>query len=136
MDCGKTLNPLDCRLMIPPTLFVKWCNCLCRSFVSTRKSSYCPNPNCSELILDECEGTTKKCTCPRCKRLFCFACRVPWHSGFWCRESSQQRDANDVRFGLLLERMEWSRCPNCGQSIERIDGCLSILCRYVFPFLS
>lgn len=121
--------------MIPSTIFLKWCDCLCRSSVSTSKSSYCPNPYCSELILDECGETTKKSTCPRCKRLFCFDCRVPWHAGFWCTERSQRRDANDVRFGLLLERMKWTRCPYCGQSVERTEGCRNVRCRYAFSAL-
>ncbi|KAG6430039.1 hypothetical protein SASPL_108098 [Salvia splendens] len=58
-----------------------------------------------------CELATTKCACPACKRLVCYACRVSWHVGFRYSEASQVMDENDVQFGLLLEEMEWKRCP-------------------------
>uniref|UniRef100_K4CU60 RBR-type E3 ubiquitin transferase n=1 Tax=Solanum lycopersicum TaxID=4081 RepID=K4CU60_SOLLC len=38
---------------------------------------YCPNLNCSALILDECGGVATGSKCPNCKRLFCFQCKIP-----------------------------------------------------------
>ncbi|XP_057786336.1 E3 ubiquitin-protein ligase RSL1-like [Salvia miltiorrhiza] len=129
LNCGKILIPLECQPIIPPSLFVKWCDCLCRWCASAYSSCYCPYRDCSELILNECNEATTKCACPRCKRLICYACNVPWHAGFWCSETSQQRDANDVLFGALIERMKWRRCPKCGTPIELISGCVNVKCR-------
>ncbi|XP_042018853.1 probable E3 ubiquitin-protein ligase RNF217 [Salvia splendens] len=129
LDCGKILTPMECRQMIPSSLFVKWSDCLCLSTVSTYTSCYCPYRDCSELIINECDMPTTKCACPACKRLVCYACRAPWHAGFRCSEASQVKDENDVQFGILLEEMKWKRCPKCGHAIERIQGCRSVTCR-------
>ncbi|KAL1551496.1 RBR-type E3 ubiquitin transferase [Salvia divinorum] len=129
LDCEKTLIPMECRPMIPSSLFVKWSDCLCRSYVSTYKSCYCPYRDCSEPILNECNVATEKYACPACKRLVCYACRAPWHAGFRCSKASRETDENDVRFGRLLVRMQWSRCPKCGQAIERVAGCQFVKCR-------
>ncbi|KAG6430040.1 hypothetical protein SASPL_108099 [Salvia splendens] len=95
---------MECRPMIPSSLFVKWSDYLCRSSVSTYTSRYFPYRDCSELILNECNVATTKCACPACKRLVCYACRVPWHAGFRCSEASQVMDENDVHFGVCLSR--------------------------------
>ncbi|XP_047949416.1 E3 ubiquitin-protein ligase RSL1-like [Salvia hispanica] len=129
LDCGKSLTPLECRPIIPSALFVKWSDALCRSYVSAYASCSCPYQNCSELILNECNEETTKCACPRCKRLICYKCRVPWHAGFKCGERSQERDVNDARFDLLVKKLKWTRCPRCGQSIERVGGCRFVECR-------
>ncbi|KAL1562139.1 RBR-type E3 ubiquitin transferase [Salvia divinorum] len=99
LDCGKTLTPLECWPIIPSALFVKWSDGLCRSNVSAYTSCSCPYRHCSQLIINECSKATTKCACPR------------WHAGFRCGESSHERD------------VKWTRCPTCGQSIERIGGC-------------
>ncbi|KAL1562141.1 RBR-type E3 ubiquitin transferase [Salvia divinorum] len=131
LDCGKTLTPLECQPIIPSSLFVKWSDGLCRSYVSVRKGCSCPYRNCSELIINECNKPTTKCACPRCKRLICYKCRVPWHAGFRCGERPQERDADQVRFDRLVKKKKWTRCPTCGQSIERVGGCRFVVCRYL-----
>ncbi|KAG8362581.1 hypothetical protein BUALT_BualtUnG0061300 [Buddleja alternifolia] len=129
LSCDRTLDPLECQPLIPRKLFIQWCGCLGNLHVSSFRKIYCPYPNCSELILNECDETVKKCSCPRCKRFFCYKCRVPWHAGYWCSESHRERDRNEIQFGLLMEKMKWTRCPACGQSIERHSGCPTVICR-------
>ncbi|KAI3470200.1 hypothetical protein Pfo_026863 [Paulownia fortunei] len=129
LSCEQTLDPVECQPMIPPEIFIKWCDCLCNSAISGLKKCYCPYQRCSELVLNECDETVKRCSCPRCKRLFCYTCRVPWHAGYWCSESHLKRDLNETQFGFLLEQMKWTRCPGCGQPVERISGCRYVICR-------
>ncbi|MFS8006259.1 putative IBR domain, E3 ubiquitin ligase RBR family, TRIAD supradomain-containing protein [Helianthus anomalus] len=95
---------------------------------------YCPNRECSELILNECGARKlKRCVCPDCKKPFCFRCRVPWHAGSTCRET---RDENDVAFDVICEKNKWQRCPSCRRRVEHVDGCNHVICRFVlFPSL-
>ncbi|KAK7850200.1 hypothetical protein CFP56_001387 [Quercus suber] len=89
---------------------------------------YCPDPQCSTLVLNECKIVTKS-ECPVCKKEFCFQCKTRWHAGYRCNESGQLRDENDVLLGRLIEEKKWSRCPNCGHAVERVDGCNDVICR-------
>lgn len=130
LDCNHLLDPLICQTIISVELFNKWCDLLCDSSLLVLDRCYCPYQNCSALVINECGGTVKKSTCPNCKKLFCYTCQVPWHAGYWCTESQQRRDANDVNFGVLLEKFQWNRCPMCGQAVELIDGCQNVKCRY------
>ncbi|KAL0377063.1 UNVERIFIED_CONTAM: putative O-methyltransferase 3 [Sesamum calycinum] len=66
LTCDQTLDPVDCQAMIPPRLFIQWCDCLCRSVVSGSEKCYCPYMDCSEMILNECYETVKRCLCPGC----------------------------------------------------------------------
>lgn len=134
LDCAEFLDPIACRTLLGPQLFVKWCDVLCEAAVLEWDRCYCPNRNCSALIVNECGGTVKRSSCPNCKLLFCFHCKLPWHAGFRCEESRELRDRNDVAFGVLAEQKSWARCPRCRHFVERIEGCKIINCRSVSFF--
>ncbi|KAI3707645.1 hypothetical protein L6452_26272 [Arctium lappa] len=53
MTCNHSLEPLSCRPKIARQLFDKWCDVLCESAVLKLDRVYCPNQECSELILNE-----------------------------------------------------------------------------------
>ncbi|KAI3745634.1 hypothetical protein L6452_08035 [Arctium lappa] len=128
--CNQSLEPLSCRPKIAPRLFDKWCDVLCESAVVKNDRVYCPNQECSELIVNECgERNLKRCVCPNCKKRFCFWCKVPWHAGYRCEESRETMDENDVAFGFLLERNRWMRCPMCRHCVELDNGCTIVRCR-------
>ncbi|XP_059643990.1 E3 ubiquitin-protein ligase RSL1-like [Cornus florida] len=129
LNCEQLLDPLSCRAVVPAKLFDKWCDVLCESAVLELERCYCPNPNCSALVVNECGGNVKKSVCHNCKRPFCFHCKLPWHSGYPCEESGEIRNRNDVEFGILVERRNWMRCPRCLHCIERVIGCRSVTCR-------
>ncbi|KAK7845811.1 putative e3 ubiquitin-protein ligase rnf217 [Quercus suber] len=97
--------------------------------LKVEEKCYCPDPQCSTLVLNECKIVTKS-ECPVCKKEFCFQCKTRWHAGYRCNESGQLRDENDVLLGRLIEEKKWSRCPNCGHAVERVDGCNDVICRY------
>ncbi|XP_076917709.1 E3 ubiquitin-protein ligase RSL1-like [Bidens hawaiensis] len=135
--CKHCLKPLSCRLKITQQLFVKWCDVLCESTVLPIERVYCPNKECSELILNECgDQKLKRCVCPTCKKPFCFMCKVTWHEGFTCEETRKHRDENSVAFDLLYKKNKWRRCPRCGHCVERVDGCALIRCRFVCPLFN
>ncbi|KAM3376966.1 E3 ubiquitin-protein ligase RSL1 [Capsicum galapagoense] len=129
LSCDQFLDPISCRNLVGPHLFVKWSDVLCESSVLGVPQCYCPNRNCSALILDECGGNPKRSKCPNCKRNFCFQCKLPWHAGFACEENRELRDANDVVFGVLAERKKWKRCPQCRHFVGLRGGCKIVKCR-------
>ncbi|KAK7275363.1 hypothetical protein RIF29_16479 [Crotalaria pallida] len=130
LNCKQLLDPLFCRSIISKQLFDKWCDTLCASIIlNLGHRSYCPNPSCVALVINECKGQAKRVQCPNCKNYFCFECQIPWHAGYRCEESGQLKDRNDVLFGELVERQKWCRCYKCGQCVERIEGCRWVQCR-------
>lgn len=129
LNCNHPLDPLSCQPVLPKDLFIKWCDRLCDSSVSKIDTCYCPHTTCSTLVLNECRDSVKKTNCPNCKNDFCFKCKIPWHAGYWCSETGQLRDNNDILLGKLVEERNWVRCYNCGHAIEKDEGCRQIQCR-------
>ncbi|XP_076940898.1 E3 ubiquitin-protein ligase RSL1-like [Bidens hawaiensis] len=131
LDCHHSLDPVSCRPKVTHQLFDKWCDVLCDSVVLGLDRVYCPNSDCSALIINECGGGSKlkRCACPNCKKPFCFRCKIPWHVGYRCKETGEIRDQNDVAFGVLSEKKKWKRCPNCRHCVELVLGCNSVKCR-------
>ncbi|XP_076935560.1 E3 ubiquitin-protein ligase RSL1-like [Bidens hawaiensis] len=131
LDCHHSLDPLSCRPKVTHQLFDKWCDVLCDSAVLELDRVYCPNRECSSLVINECGGGSKlkRCVCPNCKKPFCFRCKVSWHAGYRCNEIGEIRDQNDVAFGVLSERKKWMRCPRCRHCVELVKGCSMIRCR-------
>ena len=50
--------------------------------------------------------------------------KIPWHVGYWCEESGEKRDENDVAFGVLSERKRWTSyfLGMCRYFLELVDG--------------
>ncbi|KAJ6693551.1 hypothetical protein OIU85_004334 [Salix viminalis] len=101
----------------------------------------CPGLNCRQPLdplscrriiskpIFEKWDNLKKIKCPNCKKNFCFLCKIPWHAGYRCNESRHLRDRNDILAGELIEEKKWTRCYNCGHSVERVSGCRDIKCK-------
>ncbi|MCL7039563.1 hypothetical protein MKW94_026651 [Papaver nudicaule] len=144
-NCSVVLDTLSYRSIVPEMVFEKWCRAHFESAVFLQSSkggfaygrSYCPNRDCSELVLNECvetNSTTKvtKSNCPNCKKLFCFHCMVPWKENHQCIDRSEtiiDIDSNDVLFIENVKRNKWVRCPSCSHYVERHKGCRHITCR-------
>lgn len=52
------------------------------------------------LVVNECSRNSyrqKKSKCPKCRRYFCFQCRLAWHAGHYeCEESEKIKCPNDI----------------------------------------
>ncbi|MCL7050519.1 hypothetical protein MKW94_011617 [Papaver nudicaule] len=151
-NCVVLLDALSCRSILSKKVFEKWCRVLCESAVLLDASKggfvhgrcFCPNRNCSELILNECEGNksnVKRSDCPNCKEVFCFSCMIPWKENHQCRRQASGdtaidigMDRNDVLFMEMVKRKKWVRCPNCNLCIQRVivgeHYCNIITCRF------
>nr|XP_043621826.1 probable E3 ubiquitin-protein ligase RNF217 [Erigeron canadensis] len=136
LNCNNFFDPLSCRPKIGQKLFDQWCDVLCESALLSFDRIYCPNRDCSAVVVNECGGGTslKRCVCPNCKKPFCYRCKIPWHAGYRCEESGEMRDVNDIAFGVLSERNQWMRCPACRHCVELVKGCAIVRCRCGIEF--
>ncbi|GJR62034.1 probable E3 ubiquitin-protein ligase RNF217 [Tanacetum coccineum] len=119
-SCNHSLEPLSCGTKISHKLFNRWCDALCESTVLGFDLVYCPNKECSELIMNEfSDGDVKRCVCPSCLKPFCYQCKAPWHDGYTCEET---RDGNNVDFEVVCEKnwWNWKRCPKCRYRWEEL----------------
>ncbi|GJN16070.1 hypothetical protein PR202_gb03020 [Eleusine coracana subsp. coracana] len=139
-SCAAALDPELCRAALPADVFERWCAALCEALFVGARRTYCPFPDCSEMMVaedDDAGGGEGDCVtqseCQGCRRLFCARCLVPWHAGVSCGEFQRldvgERGREDL---LLLETAregKWKRCPRCRFYVELAQGCLHITCR-------
>ncbi|KAM0923495.1 hypothetical protein ACQ4PT_005513 [Festuca glaucescens] len=139
-SCAGSLDPELCRAALPSDLFVRWCGALCESMFMGARRTYCPFPDCSEMMVadDVSDGCVTQSECQVCRRLFCANCQVPWHAGVSCAEFAQLGAGERGREDLLLmetaRESKWKRCPRCRFYVEKSHGCLHITCRCGFQF--
>jgi len=105
---------------------------------------YCPYPRCSALMTktqvfeysknliggSELSGAKK---CLNCHGLFCFNCKVPWHSGMTCfiyKTLNPNPPAEDLKLKSLASTSLWRQCVKCNHMIELAEGCYHMTCRY------
>ncbi|XP_052194373.1 E3 ubiquitin-protein ligase RSL1-like [Diospyros lotus] len=125
-NCHHMLDAIYCRPIIGRRVFDAWCDVLCDNALLGLDRCYCPNQECSAVVVNECGANVKRSECPNCERPFCFQCKLPWHAGYRCGEA---RDGNDTEFGILAEERNWIRCPECNHYVELIEGCSFVRCR-------
>lgn len=135
------LHPEACRDVIPSQLFQRWGAALCDSALGPLKF-YCPFKDCSALLVDDPgdgEAAITSAECPHCHRMFCAQCKVPWHDGVDCAEfqrlGNDERGREDLLLRKVAQESKWQRCPKCKMYVERAEGCVFIICRYVLHFL-
>ncbi|KAF7085183.1 hypothetical protein CFC21_088657 [Triticum aestivum] len=144
VSCAGALDPELCRAALPADLFVRWCGLLCESMFLGARRTYCPFPDCSEMMVadDDGGGVSDGCVtqseCQVCRRLFCAHCAVPWHAGVSCAEFAQlgaeERGREDLLLVEAARECKWKRCPRCRFYVEKSHGCLHITCRCGFEF--
>ncbi|XP_028193089.1 uncharacterized protein LOC114378642 isoform X2 [Glycine soja] len=106
---------------------------------------YCPYPRCSALmsktevleysrnIIDQSEQSGVK-KCLKCHGLFCFNCKVPWHSGMTCntyKRMNPNPPAEDLKLKFLASRSLWRQCLKCNHMIELAEGCYHMTCSVI-----
>ena len=136
LTCDHLLDPLACRPILPASIFVKWCDLLVEQKVVVGfERFYCPNQECSALIVNECGGVVVVKVeegdggAPIAREIFhfCFECESPWLPGCRCSERDEMREMNGELFGKLVVAKKWSRCPTCGHCVELVVANASLL---------
>ncbi|XP_078156654.1 E3 ubiquitin-protein ligase RSL1-like [Carex rostrata] len=137
-NCKVVLEPGMCQELLPREVFERWGNALCESMLLGAQKLYCPFKDCSALIIDDGEETVTRSECPSCRRLFCAACKVAWHSGLSCQEfgklGKNESGKEDLLMMQVAKEKKWRRCPHCKYFVEKREGCLHITCRCGFEF--
>ncbi|CAL9748295.1 unnamed protein product [Musa acuminata subsp. burmannicoides] len=124
------LEPEMCRLILPAKVFDRWGCRLCEEGILGSAKFYCPYGDCSALLIDDGGDAVDHSKCPHCMRMFCAQCRVPWHSGYSCKDyETLCPDKKSRDLMKLATKKRWQRCPSCGFFVERTSGCNYIKCR-------
>ncbi|XP_024310537.1 potential E3 ubiquitin-protein ligase ariadne-1 [Brachypodium distachyon] len=134
------LHPEACRNFIAPQLFQRWGAALCDMAIGALKF-YCPFKDCSVMLVDDHVDGDEAITnveCPHCSRMFCAQCKVPCHDGIDCaqfqRLGKDERGREDLQLRKVAHESKWQRCPKCKIYVERVEGCVYIVCRCVHCF--
>lgn len=129
------LHPEACRNFIAPQLFQRWGAALCDMAIGALKF-YCPFKDCSVMLVDDHVDGDEAITnveCPHCSRMFCAQCKVPCHDGIDCaqfqRLGKDERGREDLQLRKVAHESKWQRCPKCKIYVERVEGCVYIVCR-------
>ncbi|KAK4778190.1 hypothetical protein SAY87_018377 [Trapa incisa] len=121
------LNPIECMdLAVSDDFLEKWCRLACEESLLGLRRCHCPNPNCREMIIDEChlleaDQRARRIVCPACKKGCCFRCSLRW-------EEVKERHRCDQVIAMA-ERKKWMECPGCRNYVDRTEGCKDIICR-------
>ncbi|PIN10005.1 Ubiquitin--protein ligase [Handroanthus impetiginosus] len=131
-DCNNIIDIGSLRSIIPADVVTRWEKGIIESTILDSQKVHCPYEDCSELLVkDADEGVITQSECPKCWRLFCAECKVPWHQGFDCREfrGLKRNKKEKEKLRLLAKENKWKECPNCKVFVDKIDGCVHMTCR-------
>lgn len=101
------------------------------------KRTYCPERNCGQFIKPPKSTTVGRwvskapdtAPCPGCSVSVCLLCKELAHPGEKCEVNK-----NTARLHELAKEKEWQTCSNCQSIVEKIEGCLHMICRCGFEF--
>ncbi|KAI4519782.1 hypothetical protein K525DRAFT_205272, partial [Schizophyllum commune Loenen D] len=125
--CNKPFDSEEVEAKLPSDLLEQFNAKRWEYAVPAHVRVYCAKAGCS-AFLGASEGVaykwgTLEMTCVACGTTTCVRCRQAAHAGRDCvQESTAQFDA-------LVKERNWKRCPWCGSTVERTEGCSQMTCR-------
>ena len=129
--CGKNLTPKGTDVMnLDADTTLAYDMMLLE--MSTKDPVYCASPTCAAFILPEhiegdiatCRAGASKATKKGgCRHRTCRHCRKTAHPGRFCKEDQATEAVKQ-----LAQKEGWKTCPGCKHMVERINGCLHIVC--------
>ncbi|KAI4519780.1 hypothetical protein K525DRAFT_226183 [Schizophyllum commune Loenen D] len=125
--CGQPLSDAAVDAQIPSTLLAQYRTKRAEYIVAPADRVYCVDARCSAFLGSGLRSPNQArpivLSCTACRAATCAQCRQPGHAGRDCiQESTAQFDA-------LVKEKQWQRCPSCGATVDRTDGCPHIVCR-------
>ncbi|KAL1658394.1 hypothetical protein GGF50DRAFT_131736 [Schizophyllum commune] len=128
--CGQPLSDAAVDARIPSTLLAQYQTKRAEYVVAPGDRVYCVNARCSAFLGSGLRSPNQArpsvLSCTACRTATCAQCRQPGHAGRDCvQESTAQFDA-------LVKEKQWQRCPSCGATVDRTDGCPHMVSRTMF----
>ncbi|KAL1719408.1 hypothetical protein EV715DRAFT_199266, partial [Schizophyllum commune] len=122
--CGQPLADAAVDAQIPITLLTQYQTKRAEYVVAPADRVYCVDARCSAFLGSGLRSPRPIVfSCTACRAATCAQCRQPGHAGRDCiQESTAQFDA-------LVKEKEGQRCPSCGATVDRTDGCPHMVCR-------
>ncbi|KAL1703984.1 hypothetical protein EV121DRAFT_206682 [Schizophyllum commune] len=122
--CGQSLADAAVDSQIPATLLAHYQAKRAEYVVSPADRVYCVNARCSAFLGSGMRSPRPIVfSCTACRAATCAQCRQPGHAGRDCIQEST------VQFDALVKEKQWQRCPSCGATVDRTDGCPHMVCR-------
>jgi hypothetical protein len=90
--------------------------------LTTPNPIYCSNRRCAKFLPPRV-WVADVASCVNCRAQTCKYCRQKHHPGKFCPE-----DKETERVKELGKSKGWKTCPGCNHLIERIQGCLHMVC--------
>ncbi|KIM87741.1 hypothetical protein PILCRDRAFT_814454 [Piloderma croceum F 1598] len=102
-----------------------------RKLLDSLPRYYCPNRQCSTLVLLHEDPGEPQATCPLCTTVMCVPCKTQWHTDLTCEEYQalplDERSPEDQLLIQLAKEKKWRRC-DCGIMIDLAFGCNHMTC--------
>jgi hypothetical protein len=132
---GGVLNPEHCKKSIDFAAFCIWGDRLTEKAIPQDQRVYCPNPRCG-LMLERTFGANKapcKAPCPACNHPMCTTCGLGWVID---GRDDDHHNCDEGKGAALVKELaaqrRWKQCPSCKMVVERIMGCDTMHCRYIY----
>ncbi|KAJ3574109.1 hypothetical protein NP233_g1984 [Leucocoprinus birnbaumii] len=133
-NSDETLHPLRCcqtaipissvELLLSDTNDLSQFRDKCEEYDTPHeKRTYCPQRGCHRFITFT-KPPAGSVTSRRWAVAVCVLCKELAHPGEHCDEKE-----NTSKLHELVKEKQWQTCSNCHSIVERIDGCLHMICR-------
>jgi hypothetical protein len=129
--CGAILEYKDMERLAAPFDFKRYDDFVIER-VMGEEDTYiqCAHPGCRSGGYADLKAISFF-DCPTCRGRTCVTCKVPYHAGEPCPDSSEgKRRAQEEEDATVAEVARISKsCPNnCGAKIEKNEGCDHMTC--------
>lgn len=106
--------------------YMKW---HCKQFTEMNKNiRWCPEAACENVIYKSNFATRNEVIC-KCGKAFCFQCNNEHHLPSSCQiVADWAAKENDEEDSLVWIKANTKQCPKCKTSIEKNQGCQSMMC--------
>ncbi|KAL1739345.1 hypothetical protein HDZ31DRAFT_69031 [Schizophyllum fasciatum] len=127
--CGQRLPARAAEAALPAALRAPFRAKQAEHAVAPAERVYCAAAACG-AFLGPCAAPAgaSALPCAACGAATCAACRQPAHAGRACAARLAEL------FDALARARGWQRCPHCGATVERTEGCAHIVCRCAREF--
>ncbi|KAJ4963552.1 hypothetical protein NE237_023491 [Protea cynaroides] len=132
-SCGTHILLTDLRNLLSSEKLEDLFRASLGAFVASSGGTYrfCPYPDCPSVYRVADPGTTgEPFACGACYVETCTMCHLEYHPYVSCERYKELKDNPDLSLQEWCKGKEQvKRCPACGYTIEKVDGCNHIECK-------